>query len=174
MLEHIDVDLPCPAVVSGRILDEYGDPIENAYVRIERIVLSRGRRRLVGVSGAAASQTNDLGRYRIFGLPPGRYLVDAVVGETVPGWKAADWPGYARTYFPGTPAASEAQTVELGAGQQALTVDFALVRGHIARLTGTAVTADGAPLHGVISPGAELPIGRAGPSPLSSARPRTS
>jgi hypothetical protein len=137
-------------VISGRLVDEYGDPMAGASVRVERVVFSKGRRRLVG-AGSSSSLTNDLGRYRLFGLPPGRYLIGAVVGEDDAFQHTADWPGYARTFFPGTPTAADAQTVDLGQSQQALTIDFALVRGHIARISGTAFTADGRPLQGQLS-----------------------
>ena len=151
VLDRIDIMLPPGIVISGRILDEYGDPMENANVRVEQIAFSKGRRRLIGVPAISTQQTNDLGRYRMFGLSPGRYVIGVVVGESVPGRQTADWPGYARTYFPGTPSPAEAQTVDLELGQQALNIDFALVRGHVARITGTAYTADGAPLQGVMS-----------------------
>jgi len=150
-LAQIDITIPRGGVISGRILDEFGDPMANANIRVEAVVFVRGRRRLVPVPGIASRQTNDLGRYRIFGLPPGRYVVGAVVGETVPGWHTADWPGYARTYFPGSAVPAEAQTVDLAPSQQALTIDFALVRGGIARIAGRATLSDGAPLQGVMS-----------------------
>src|SRR5476649_109287 len=149
--DHVDVTLPRGGVISGRILDEYGDPMANANVRVEIVTMVRGRRRLTPVPGVASGHTNDLGRYRIFGLPPGRYLVGAVVGEEVPGWQTAAWPGYARTYFSGTPIPAEAQTVDLDAGQQALTVDIPLLHGRIARVTGTVHNVDGTPLQGVLS-----------------------
>jgi hypothetical protein len=100
--------------------------------------------------GVATRQTNDLGRYRIFGLPPGRYLIGAVVGQSVAGVVTADWPGYARTYFPGTPVPDDAQAVELGA-VDALNVDFALARERLSRVAGTAYAAAGAPLQGYVS-----------------------
>jgi hypothetical protein len=150
----IDLTLPPAAVISGRIVDEYGDPMENAHVRVERIEF-KGRRRLSGavggMFGGPSRQTNDLGRYRVFGLPPGRYVVSAVVGETVPGWQTADWPGYARTYFPSTPVPDEGQTVEVGQGEDRLNVDITLLRGHVARIAGTAYTAAGEPLQGQVS-----------------------
>jgi hypothetical protein len=148
---HVDIVLPRGGVISGRILDEYGDPMANANVRLAVSMLSRGRRRLVDVPGVASRQTDDRGRYRIFGLPPGKYIVGAVVGETVPGWQTADWPGYARTYYPGTPIPNEAQPIELGAGQQSLNVDFSLVHGRLARITGLATLSDGSPLQGVVA-----------------------
>jgi hypothetical protein len=150
-LEGIDIAMPQPSAISGRIVDERGDPMALANVRVERIEFSKGRRRLTAVPGITSRQTNDLGRYRIFGLSPGRYLVSAVVGEKVPGWETADWPGYARTYFPGTPIAAEAQTIEMAWDQNALNVDFSLVRGRIARIAGIAYAANGQPLHGVVA-----------------------
>jgi hypothetical protein len=151
VLEHIDVTLSRPGAISGRIVDEYGDPMANANVHLYVVRFSRGRQRLVDPGGIASHLTNDLGRFRIFDLPPGRYLVAAAVGETLWGAATAPWPGYARTYYPGTPLPSDAQFLEIGAGQQALTIDFPLVRGHIARITGTASTADGKPLQGDVS-----------------------
>jgi protocatechuate 3,4-dioxygenase beta subunit len=148
---HVDIVLPRGGVISGRILDEYGDPMANANVRLQSAVLSRGRRRLVDVPSVTSGQTDDRGRYRIFGLPPGKYIVGAVVGETVPGWQTADWPGYARTYYPGTPIPNEAQPIELGAGQQSLNLDFSLVHGRLARITGLATLSDGSPLQGVVA-----------------------
>jgi len=148
---HVDIMLPRGGVISGRILDEYGDPMANANVRLQASLLSRGRRRLVDVASVTSGQTDDRGRYRIFGLPPGKYVVGAVVGETVPGWQTADWPGYARTYYPGTPIPNEAQPIELGAGQQSLNVEFSLVHGRLARITGLATLSDGSPLQGVVA-----------------------
>lgn len=148
---RVDIVLPRGGVISGRILDEYGDPMANANVRLEAVMLSRGRRRLVAVQSVTSRQTDDRGRYRIFGLPPGKYVIGAVVGETVPGAQTADWPGYARTYYPGTPTPNEAQLVELGAGQQSLNVDFSLVHGGLARIAGRATLSDGSPLQGVVA-----------------------
>ncbi len=59
--------------------------------------------------------SDDLGNYRLFGLPDGRYAVAA--------WHDADSASEARasspiaTFFPGTPRFDEAQLVELQAGQ---------------------------------------------------------
>jgi hypothetical protein len=151
LVDHVDISVPRTSAISGRVLDEYGDPMANANVRVQRIEFSKGRRRLVGVRGATGRQTNDLGAYRIFGVPPGRYLVSAIVGEAVPGWETADWPGYARTFFPATPVAAEAEAVEVSADQDRLNVDIALARGRMARVAGHAVTSAGEPMQGKLS-----------------------
>jgi protocatechuate 3,4-dioxygenase beta subunit len=150
LVDHVDISVPRTSAISGRVLDEYGDPMANANVRVQRIEFSKGRRRLVGVRGIAGRQTNDLGAYRIFGVPPGRYLVSAVVGEAVPGWETADWPGYARTFFQATPVATDAEAVEVSADQDRLNVDIALVRGRTARVAGRALTAAGEPMQGTL------------------------
>ena len=57
------------AVVIGRVLDRANDPVPNVYVR----ALKPGSVALV-----AETKTNDLGEYRLYGLPPGSYLISAV------------------------------------------------------------------------------------------------
>jgi protocatechuate 3,4-dioxygenase beta subunit len=151
--EGIDMTLRRSAEVGGRVLDEYGDPMQNANVRVERIEFSqRGdRRRLIPVAGITSSRSDDRGRYRIFGLPPGRYLVSAATGEAAAGWPTAPYPDFARTYFPSTPVPSEAETLELVQGERSLTIDITLARSRIARLAGTVYGADGKPLQAVVA-----------------------
>ena len=151
VVDGIDMTFSPGTVIAGRVLDEFGDAMQHADVRLERIEVFKGRRRLAPVPGVVSRQTDDQGRFRLFGLPPGRYLVSAVVGDVTPGAQSADWPGYARTYYPGTPVPSEAQTLEIASGQQFLGIDFPLARGRIARIAGTARASDGAPLRGSVS-----------------------
>ena len=148
--DDVDITIPSGRAIAGRILDEYGDPVENVNVRVDRIGSSRGRARLMNVSGIASRQTDDRGRFRIFGLLPGRYVVSAVVGETVGGWETADIPGYTRTYYPGVTAAAEAQLVEVNDEGEPLNTEFALTRGHSGRISGRAVRASGAPFDGSV------------------------
>lgn len=53
-------------VITGRVVDEYGDPAARVYVR----ATSR--------ESTFEAQTNDLGEYRLFDLPPGSYIVSAM------------------------------------------------------------------------------------------------
>src|SRR5690242_20750766 len=77
VMEKADVALPRGSVVSGRILDEFGEPVADANVTAMRMQYSGGRRRLV--PSGRASTTNDLGQFRLFGLPPGEYYVSATM-----------------------------------------------------------------------------------------------
>jgi protocatechuate 3,4-dioxygenase beta subunit len=168
VVEGIDLTVPRATVVAGRVVDEYGDPMENAGVRVYRIAPFKGRRSLVSPPGPSYTLTNDLGRYRLSGVPPGRYLISAVVGQPTPArGPVADWPGYARTYFPGTPLANEAQQIEIAADQDVLNADIALIRERGARITGTAYTAAGTPLQGQVSLAQSVRSGALSTPPLS-------
>lgn len=52
-------------VVTGRVVDEYGDPAPDVYVRASL------------KDSTFEATTNDLGEYRLYGLPPGAYVVSA-------------------------------------------------------------------------------------------------
>ena len=95
-------------------------------------------------AGASPRPTDDLGRYRLFNIPPGQYVVSAAVGAV----SGADVPGYARSYFPGSPNPGEAQFVTMGLSQEVTGVDFALSRTKTARVSGTLLDASGEPKMG--------------------------
>ncbi len=70
------------AVISGRVLDEQGEPLARLTVQAWTHQYSEGRRSLVQ---AANGQTNDIGEYRLFWLSPGEYFVSATVPNGLPG-----------------------------------------------------------------------------------------
>jgi len=59
-----------------------------------------------------------------------------------------DVPGYARTYFPGTPIPAEAQFVSIGRGETLAGIDVMLARVHTARIAGQLLSATGEPTTG--------------------------
>jgi protocatechuate 3,4-dioxygenase beta subunit len=69
-----NLQLPRGGVVTGTVLDEYGEPAPATQVRVLRYVLQAGRRTLQQ-SGSGA--TDDRGIYRVYGLQPGEYVVSA-------------------------------------------------------------------------------------------------
>jgi len=166
-LDNADIAMPRGGVISGRIADEFGDAVPDASVTAMRLTWTNGRRRLVPSPGRIA-QTNDLGQFRIFGLPPGDYYVSAslragnnplldlelgmangtfttgVLGAAAPEQRS----GYASTYYPGTPNAADAQKIALGAGQELAGADFPLLPVRLAKVTGLVVGSDGKPVEG--------------------------
>ncbi len=71
---NVDVRLLRGGVITGRILDEDGEPQARAMVSVVRYQYVRGERQLMP---AGMDQTDDRGQYRVFGLPPGEYYVSA-------------------------------------------------------------------------------------------------
>jgi hypothetical protein len=157
--DGVDVGLPRGGVVTGRILDDFGDPVPNALVNLARQQFVQGQRRLVPAGGGA--QTNDIGEYRLFGLTPGDYYISATLqrvpsgptgpfGSTLEGAEARS--GYAPTFFPGTTEPAAAQKITVRLSQTTSEINFALLSTRLASISGTAVDSEGRPLaSGVVS-----------------------
>ena len=130
-------------IVTGRVFDEYGDPVQGTKLEALQLRYEGGRRRLVSMS-AFGSATDDHGSFRLFGLRPGQYILSAEVGSAV---AVADLPGYARTLFPGTLVAAQAQFVTV-AGVEVTGIDFGLVRAPSATVSGRFVNVKNEPTGG--------------------------
>jgi hypothetical protein len=140
--ERVDLTLARLGTVSGVIADELGDPLQGASVQLLRVRYEAGRRRLVTAGEAALS--DDRGRFRAFNIYPGQYIVSATPGSVM----AADLPGYARSYFPGTEDPASAQFISMAASQDIQGIAFAMSRAATARVAGKALNADGSPIGG--------------------------
>lgn len=169
VLENADIVMPRGSVIAGRVVDEFGEPMPDVSVTALRQSWQGGRRRLTPAPGRIA-QTNDLGQFRLYGLPPGDYYVSATMRNAGPesmafemlavdaaGGRPGAGPtasiptsGYAPTYFPGTPSAADAQKITLIAGQENSSVDFALVPVRLAKVSGIVVGSDGKPVGGAM------------------------
>ena len=147
-IEKIDITMSRAGVISGRVTDETGDAASGVDVRAMQMQFYLGRRQLVPIASFPLHATSDdTGQYRITGLPPGEYLVAARLRDT---WmsdeKEPQMLSYAPTYFPGTADAADGRRVKVSSGQEVGAIDFPLVPLRAAKLSGTAVASDGAPL----------------------------
>lgn len=73
-LESKPISMPKGGVVTGVVLDEYGEPSPGTSVRALRMVMRTGEKRL---ESAGTNTTDDRGQYRIYGLQPGQFIVTA-------------------------------------------------------------------------------------------------
>ncbi len=146
MVEKIVLALPRGGVITGRLTDEFGDPIAGAQVNALRFRYLEGGRRLTPSGGA---QTDDLGAFRIFGLVPGEYDVSGGLRSqqmmAMPTVGSASVEGYAPTYFPGTPNASEAQRVTVRVARETNDISFSLTPARLVQVSGRAVSSSGEP-----------------------------
>ena len=71
----VDFRLTPHGVVSGKITDEDGDPVEGVQVQIMRLVYNQGKKQLQRNN---SESTNDLGEYRLSGITPGKYCAPCI------------------------------------------------------------------------------------------------
>jgi hypothetical protein len=134
------------AIVTGRVRDENGEALPWAQVTALLTYFVQGKRTLMPASSSA---TNDLGEYRLFNLPPGKYLLSAgyEMSQSM-GTSMAfamngreEHEGLTTTYYPGTSDPVQAATVNVEPGAEIHSMDFSLrpsgvfhIRGHVSGL----------------------------------------
>jgi protocatechuate 3,4-dioxygenase beta subunit len=135
-----DMALPRGGAITGRILDEFGDPVAGARVSAMRYRTIQGTRQLGPVGG---DSTDDTGAFRLYGLTPGDYFVTAIPQMGMFADESSDTTSYAPTYYPGTGNVAEAQRVSLNVGQEVTNIIFALLPTKAVRITGTVIDSKG-------------------------------
>jgi hypothetical protein len=151
VLERVDFSLPRGGVITGRVLDEYGEPMSGITVVPLREQTVNGQRRPSQVGRAAS--TDDLGEFRIFALAPADYLVQAAWRTSTPFAAAAagDSSGYAPTYYPGTTDAAAAKRVAIGISETKSDLVIVMQPTRTASISGTVTTSAGKPGAGMLS-----------------------
>jgi protocatechuate 3,4-dioxygenase beta subunit len=141
-MEDVSISLPTAGVITGRVVDDAGEPMAGVQVALRRVNVD-GALRVVGFGPQRT--TDDSGTFRLFGLMPGKYLVSATAsddsrfgGDVV----EQEVTGFAPTYFPGTPLDTDAQPIEVTAGAE-IVADIALVPARLATISGVVVDARG-------------------------------
>src|SRR5882757_9972029 len=155
------------AVITGRILDENGEPM----ARVSVAALRRpnfddfddegpgsgappAREELISASAAI---TDDRGEYRMFGLNAGEYYVKATATDPDDleqdglGWIAQNSMGshYASIFYPGVLQFDQAQPVVLAAGEE-LRTEFAMRQVKTMEVSGRVIAADGGAARGAL------------------------
>jgi protocatechuate 3,4-dioxygenase beta subunit len=135
-LKNVVLRMSPQAVITGRALDDDGEPLPNVGVYLFRYTFRRGKRQLEECDQA---NTNDLGEYRMFGLSPGRYYLSATPNDFGGSRQQYDsGRGYAPVYYPGATDSSGAKPIDLDAGTLLRGLDITMiktrtvhVRGHV-------------------------------------------
>ena len=131
--------LPRTSSISGRVMDEDGQPLPRVGVRVYRKSGRNSNHRLGAVAGAL---TNDLGEYRVFDLVPGRYYVRASYQEPTevqgikPSSSKSPKESYPPTFYPNAADPAKAVGIIVNAGDQIPSVDFLLEPVHVVNIRG--------------------------------------
>jgi protocatechuate 3,4-dioxygenase beta subunit len=127
----LDMRLTPHGVIAGRVLDEEGEPVSGVDVQVMRQQYMNGRKQMARANGAS---TNDLGEYRAFGLPPGRYYVSATLRANAMQPQSDE--EYVTTWFPRNADATGAAPIDVAAGAQLRNIDLQLAKMHTVTVSG--------------------------------------
>jgi len=122
-LKDISFRLVPAGVIAGHVYDEDGEPVADAEVQALQLRYWKGERKLAQLG---ATQTNDLGEYRLRGLDPGRYYVSASDNPD-PNRDELPEGGYETVYYPGGSDPGRASLLELHPGEELPGIDFTFV-----------------------------------------------
>src|SRR5215475_12136369 len=122
-IDDVSIELVRGGVVTGRVIDEDGRPVVGSYVSLQsppgdRVISARFGSESVSGMG----ETDDRGVYRLFGVPPGRYLVSVGLIRESHGISGNYW-----VFRPDTTDQSKAKVVELSAGQEKTEINITAV-----------------------------------------------
>lgn len=143
-LKEIVFKLMPQGVISGRVLDEDGDPLENAWVSVSSVRYSNGKRQ---ITFKGSGRTNDNGECRMAGLSPGKYVISAgplkgmyqssvaerAVGSAPVGQALEE--EYVMTYYPNSTNPESAAPIDIAPGAQ-VSINITLVRTRTVRIKG--------------------------------------
>ncbi len=129
-------------VITGRVIDEDGDPVRHAAVETQQYGYAGGKKILRTVNAAS---TDDRGMYRLYYVAPGRYYLvaqptpsrnpqlRAMRGQTAAPPLAE---GSAAAFYPGTPDASHAVELEVAPGAELTGIDLRLAQQRLYSIRG--------------------------------------
>ena len=152
--EAADISLQRGGAIAGTVLDERAQPLAGARVLALRrfpvpanVRATNPVRPPAGV--VATAEVNDLGEFRLFGLPPGEYIVAATTGF---GFGSMGERASLRdttlvpTYFPDTTELAAAQPLVVSSGQTHGNVSIRMIAVRAFQVSGIVRNEAGAPV----------------------------
>jgi hypothetical protein len=128
--------------ISGRVVNQYGDPVAGTQVQASTEASTRGSVNtgpIMRMGPYSAKYADERGQFRLF-VAPGKYYLTAGPPLTAAGMGPAEIRtdgtsdlAYANTYYPDTPDASTATTVEVKPGGDVTGLEIHLRSGAVRR-----------------------------------------
>jgi len=125
-IDDVSIELLRGGVVTGRVIDEDGRPVVGSYVSLRTPPGDRATTYIppyASQSLPGIGETDDRGVYRLFGVPPGRYLAQINLPTVSNGTR-----GYYLVFYPNTLDESKAKVIELAAGEEKTDINIATVQ----------------------------------------------
>jgi len=146
--------------ISGRVLDNDGEPVTGASVQVVPINQKKGG------SGSQFAATNDRGEYRAFNIPPDKYRIAVSYEPRFPqvkmqrpktsppagaaGIGSSPDETWALTYYPAVLDPKQAQTIDVEAGADLQGFDVQLLHARGVTVRGSVSVAGGAPIGAIM------------------------
>src|SRR5262249_46814580 len=137
VVEGVELPLARAGAIVGRLVDEFGQPIGGMGVTAIKLGSPPG-------TSASSAATDELGRYRVFHLAPGGYVV-VTRSSGLYDFNTPTTLAFVETYFPGTPSRSDAVRIDVRAGEDTEAGDLRVLRGRTLRVRGIVVDSQGRP-----------------------------
>src|SRR5581483_9140301 len=149
-MKDLVVVLTPNGVLSGKVLDQDGDPVSSAQIMAMRLAYTHGRRQLLP---AGVKRTDDQGNFRFANVVPGRYYLTAQdtransnATSVHPGREGTKAESYLLTYYPSVTDITSASPIDVSAGADVSGLTVQLRKGRVFTIRGRAVNAvTGAP-----------------------------
>jgi protocatechuate 3,4-dioxygenase beta subunit len=141
-VDSIELILGRGASISGTIVDEFGEPVQDVAVNVLELRAVAGQTRALRVAAGRGSfgRTDDRGRYRLFNLQPGTYIVQATASSLL-----SATTGYVPMFYPGTSTIDFATPTKVDTDASVAGIDFSLLPQPARRLRGTVLDPAGNP-----------------------------
>ncbi len=133
----VTLKLTPAGAITGHAYDEDGDPIMRAEVNVTPYPSLNWQQQLQDSNSA---QTDDFGGFRVYGLPPGQYIVRVSIwGDASVHARAKQ--SYVPAYYPGVSDSAHAAPITLRGSDEFSGVDFTLQPVHTVSVKGHAFIA---------------------------------
>jgi protocatechuate 3,4-dioxygenase beta subunit len=170
-----DVRLVRGAVIAGRVLDARGDGLPELMVTaVQKATggFGRGRGGAPAIPAGQPGQTNDIGEFRITGLPEGQYYVTASPRPASP-FGESSTSGASNpitTFYPGATEIAGAQVITVAAGQTISGLEFTILSARGFTVSGVVVDEMNRPVGGAMVMLMPAQLAVVGPGPRGSGR----
>lgn len=132
LAQTVPLTLTHGSVVSGVVVDRFGDPVEGAVIELHTVSFLNGRGVLTEAPVPEVRTTDDRGRYDFVAVSAGTYYLTA-------------HDGIQRVFFPDRASAAQAQAIEVDEQRDLLNVDLQFLPSPSSGVEGQIVDASGAP-----------------------------
>jgi hypothetical protein len=146
----VSLSLQRGAAIVGRVVNEAGEPVINVRVMAMRQAPVAPRdsspARVRSVAAGPGAQTNDLGEFRVFGLPAGEYYVQASPGPEFGRGLNPRARTMVPTFFPDVTDPDSARTITVAPGQTSDAIVIRMLEAPAFQVSGIVVDESGQPV----------------------------